>query len=157
MKTLLKSTACWSLLFCAIAAISPLFPWQYRYDVKSIAEVVGDGTTFKNKAVFNSRPGIAEWPGIAIMVAGGIGFVFLVATGGLRPAPWWRTLGVGVVGAAILTFFLLYPRRYWEGFPLREFGALFAILSATALILIACIEVRQSLDRQACSKPQADA
>ena len=93
--------------------------------------------------------GYRDWHGGALSVVGGIGFLFLVATGGIRPVPIWRTIFVAVVGTAAIVIVLLYATRMWHHFPLREFGGLLAILSATGLLLLACLELRQYLEKRA--------
>ncbi len=143
------------MLFCVLAAISPAFPWSFQFGYESIADAVGALGATAPKAIRIPLSAYADWHGAAISIAGGVGLLFLVATGGLRPVPWWRTLGIAVVGAAIITFTILYATRGWNHFPVREFGGLLAILSATGLLFVACLEVRQLLERRFNEKPSA--
>ena len=49
-----------------------------------------------------------DWHGAALSITGGVGLLFLVATGGVKPAPWWRTLGVAIIGIAVITITIFF-------------------------------------------------
>ena len=147
MKPFLKSTANWGILFCVLAAIAPALPWSCGYGVDLAAIVAGSA-----KQVFVTGNAYTDWQGAAITIAGGVGVLFLVATGGLNPAPWWRTLGIGVVGVAIIVFTIIWAADRWNHFPIREFGGLLAVVSGTGLLGVACLEIRRLLERQANEK-----
>ena len=110
---------------------------------------------FPPQAATMTSSAYADWHGAAITVAGGLGFLFLVATGGLSPAPWRRTPGVAVVGVAIIVFTIVYSTTHWNHFPVEEFGGLLAIIAATGLLVVACIEIRRSLERRFNASPDA--
>jgi hypothetical protein len=140
MNTILKSTASWGMLFCALAAISHAFPWSYTFSY-AIASL----QTGSPQQIMIPVSAYTDWHGAAITVVSGVGLLFLVATGSLRPAPWWRTLGIAIVGTAIIAITIIYSTDHWNHFPVQEFGGLMAIISATGLLFVACLDVRQSL------------
>ena len=143
MNTFLKSTTNWGILFCALAAISPAFPWTYHFgfDIAALRTALPQQILIPTSAY-------SDWHGAAITVTSGIGLLFLVATGTLKPTPWWRTLGIGLVGSAIITITIIYATNHWHHFPAREFGGLLAIVSATGLLFLACLDVRQAIEKR---------
>ena len=145
MKAFLKSTATWGMICCLLISISSALPWGHSpvFDI-----------SMRKPTFMIPLSAYADWHGAAISIAGGIGLLFLVATGSLKPIPWWRTLGIAVVGIASITFTLIMARR-WNHFPVQESGGLLAIVSATGLLLVACLEVRQLLERKSKARPDA--
>ncbi len=91
------------MICCLLAAISPAFPWSYW--------------TYQD---LNWVSAYSNWQGAAISVAGGTGALFLLATGGMSPAPWWRILGIAMIGTTVLVFLLICATHHWIHFPLRE-------------------------------------
>ena len=150
MKSTLKSTALWGMLFCALIAVSPAFPWVYHSSWE-----LGAGFSLE-QSVTRPTSAYSDWHGGVLSVIGGVGVLSLVATGSLRPVPIWRTIAVILVGAATITIILIYSTRSWRHFPVREYGALLAIFSATGLLLVACLEFRQYLGTQAKAQPPPD-
>jgi hypothetical protein len=103
MNSVLRSSASWGMICCLLAAISPAFPWSYW--------------TYQD---LNWVSAYSSWQGAAISVAGGTGALFLLATGGMSPAPWWRILGIAMIGTTVLVFLLICATHHWIHFPLRE-------------------------------------
>ena len=153
MRSILKSTASWSMFFCLLAAISPALPWSYQLGLALQPATADLLHVASSKLALVPVSAYADWHGAAISVAAGIGFLFLVATGSLRPAPWWRTVGSGIVGSALITFILIYSTRHWNHFPTREAGGLLAVISSTGILFVACLEVRLLLVRGSESSP----
>ena len=152
MNTFLKSTIGWAMIFCLLAAISPAFPWGYQWGYESFSGLMHP--TFPNQ-IRIPYSAYADWHGAALSITGGVGLLFLVATGGIKPAPWWRTLSVAIIGIAVITITIIFSTRKWNHFPVSEYGGLLAIISSTGLLFTACIEVRQILERGANVKPAA--
>jgi len=149
MKSFLKTTASWGMLFCVLAAIPPALPWSFQTGFASAQDLVSGLQGTAPRMVTFAISAYTDWHGAAISIAGGIGLLFLVATGSLKPAPWWRTLGIGIVGAAIITFTIIYSTHHWNHFPVRESGGFLAIVSSVGLLFIACLETRHLLERRA--------
>jgi len=142
MRASLFSKVNCAAFFCLLGAISPAFPWYVmRYYYSGGVLPMQSSTAY------------ADWHGAALSVTGGVGLLMLLATGGLKPAPWWRTLGVGIIGAAMLVITIIYSTKHWNHFPLEEYGGLFAIISATGLLVIVALEIREALARTASQAP----
>jgi serine/threonine protein kinase len=124
LDAILKSTSNWGMLFCILAAISPAFSPLSYHDVS-----------------------YADWHGAAISIAGGVGFLFLIATGAMHPIPWWRTVGITVIGVALITFIVIFASKNWNDFPYDQVAGLLAILSSTGLLAIASVEFRTLAER----------
>jgi hypothetical protein len=96
--------------------------------------------------------GYGGWEGPVINIVAGLGFMFVFATSAIRPVPWWRSLGISVVGVGVVVIVLLC--RAWCDFSICEWGPLLAILSSAGLVLIAALEVRQLIASRNASKSQ---
>lgn len=138
------------MIFCLLAAISPAFPWSYQWGYESVSDLLRPAFPTPIRIGYSA---FTDWHGAALSVTGGVGLLFLVATGGIKPAPWWRTLGVAIIGIAVLTITIIFSTRKWNHFPVSEYGGLLAIISSTGLLFIACVEVRQILERCGNVKP----
>ena len=156
MKRLLLSTTGWAMVLCLLAAVSPLMAWRYVY-VPGHIKSVPDWQTHQSRSVWieaHEAPvsGYGGWEAPAINIVAGLGFMFVFATGALRPVPWWRSLGISVVGVGVVVIVLLC--RAWRDFSIDEWGPLLAILSSAGLVLIAVLEVRQLIASRLASKSQ---
>lgn len=152
----------WSVVFCILAVISTGFPWVYDYDyglywegkvtITNMADPARPSQTYVHHADPRHPPRVigwhgayGEWHGAAITAAGAAGLVFLLAARGPKPAPRWRALGVGLVGAAVMVVVILYAGRWWRFLSLREWGGWLAVISAIGLLLNAFLEFRQRM------------
>ncbi len=77
MKSLVRSTTFWAMVFCLLAAVSPALPWRYHLEQVWIGPV-------------HSASAYTDWHGAVISVTAGVGFLFLLATSPLVPVPWWH-------------------------------------------------------------------
>ncbi len=141
MKDFLKTTAGWGIICCILAATSPALAWSYFPGW----ELSATGTKV---AALIPVAAYADWHGAAITITGGVGVLFLLATGSVKPIPWWRVAGLAVVGVTLLVFILIYSTTHWNHFPVQETGGLLAILSTMGLSLVVAMDLRGILERR---------
>ena len=137
-----RNTAALGIILFLLAAISPAFPWSFGFDwsYPTIVEGVIQPSTATAVAVNAYR----DWHGGAITIVGAMGALFLVATGGVRPTPWWRTLSTFLLAVAIMVFIIIYANR-WHDFPVHEYGGLLAVISVAGLLLLCALDLRTAL------------
>src|SRR2546425_1185417 len=99
MKAFLRTTVGWAMIFFLLAAISPAMAWHIAPDFQY-------GQAYSGALTWGSA--YADWHGATITTLGLAGFLFLIAVSPLTPAPWWRTLVVGILGAAIVAIIIVY-------------------------------------------------
>lgn len=150
MKGSIAATSAWAMGLCLVAAVSPAGPWSYQWQPRMPAGEVPDlGRTVPLPGVDgwvrHPLSAYTDWHGGAISVIAGVGLLFVLATSPLVPVPWWRALGIALIGAAVLTILLIYGYRHWSWFPVREWGALAGIVGTAGLLFVATLETRQML------------
>lgn len=142
LRELLLTTEGWAMGFCLLAAISPALPWNYQatLDRVSLSKMPSFSLTWQSA--------FAVWQGAVICVLGAICFFFVLATSPLTPAPWWRSLVVAVVAAALWAVVLTYALKWWNEFPAKAYGAYLGMASVVGLMFIAALEIRQTIQRR---------
>jgi hypothetical protein len=156
----LWSTAGAAALLCVLGCALVFFPWCSASVMYFDPTLQADGT-YKAKALpsIEEAPGYGLWQGVGSAAAFLGILVFLVITGPLRPVPWWRSVAVLAGGAAIAGAVLLgmrHPPRSFESD--LQAGRVFSDVSwdpanygalglAVALVLVAAVELRQSVAR----------
>jgi len=150
MRRLLLSTSGWAMVLCLLAAASPLMPWRYVPQQQLVTDWQMHHSYWVAGEAWVS--GYGGWEAPVINIVAGLGFMFVFATSALKPVPWWRSLGISVVGVGVVVIVLLC--RAWCNFSIREWGPLLAILSSAGLVLIAALEIRHLIASRLASKSQ---
>ena len=137
-----RNTATCGIILFLLAAISPAFPWSFGFNWNY--PTIIDGVIQQSTATAISSNAYLDWHGGVITIVGAVGALFLIATGGVRPTPWWRTLGTFLLAVALMVFIIIYANR-WHDFPVREYGGLMAIIAVAGLLLLCALDLRSAL------------
>src|SRR5262245_42452550 len=149
-----------------LGAATVLLPWAGG-QVLRLREPPGpDGKAVATAIVPFVLRGYELWHGCAVAAVFAAGFLFLVATGPVTPAPAWRSLVVGLGGAAAIGLALggqSYPyAALRSNDPLHLVdagwrpGSYAPVGAGLGLLLVMAVEFRARVARWAAARPPAE-
>jgi hypothetical protein len=154
-----------AMALCLVGAGSALLPWAGGTLIRLREPPGPDGQGVATAIVPFVLRGYELWHGCAAAAVLAAVFLFLVATGPVTPAPAWRSLAVGLGGAAAVGLAVggqAYPYarlRSTDPLHLVDAGWLPAsyapVVAGLGLLLVVALEFRGRVERKVAAQPAA--